>query len=274
MSATASDGAVETTEPILRAESVTVRFAGLIALNEVDVSVPPGTIVGLVGPNGAGKSTLFGVLSGLLRPNRGRVSLAGRDVTGARPQVRARLGLARTFQHPELFSGLSVRDHLVLAHRVRHARRRLWTDLLDGRAWRAADPYENQRVDGILELLGITDIARRDVSVLPLGLSRLVEVGRALATSPKVVLLDEPSSGLDASETERLSAGLVRARDARGVSFLLVEHDVAMVLGLSATVFVLDFGVLIAKGTPEEIRADPAVKAAYLGDEAIPEGAR
>jgi len=258
-------------EPILSATGVTVRFGGLTALSDVRITVPPASIVGLVGPNGAGKSTLFSVLSGLLRPNAGSVSLSGHDVTRARPQARARLGLARTFQHPELFAGLTVREHLVLGHRIRHSRSRLWTDLVDGRAWRSAGEQENTRVDALMDLLGITGLARRDVSSLPLGLSRLVEVGRALATGPKVVLLDEPSSGLDAVETDRLSAALLRVQDLGHVSFLLVEHDVAMVLGLSESVFVLDFGSLIATGTPEEIRVDPAVKAAYLGDEPLPE---
>jgi branched-chain amino acid transport system ATP-binding protein len=262
---TANDGA------ILTATGVTVRFGGLTALSEVDIVVPRASIVGLVGPNGAGKSTLFSVLSGLLRPNAGRVSLDGRDVTRARPQVRSRLGLARTFQHPELFAGLTVREHLVIGHRIHHARRRVWTDLVDGRAWRRSDAEEDTRVDGIMELLGIGALARKDVTALPLGLSRLVEVGRALATGPKLVLLDEPSSGLDADETERLSAALRRVQEVRGVSFLLVEHDVAMVLGLSSSVFVLDFGSMIASGTPEQIRSDPAVKAAYLGDEPVPE---
>jgi ABC-type branched-subunit amino acid transport system ATPase component len=259
---------------LLEATGVTVRFGGLTALSDVEVAVPPASIIGLVGPNGAGKSTLFAVLSGLLRPNAGRVTFVGRDITNERPQIRARRGLARTFQQPELFSGLTVRDHLVLAHRLHHASRRLWTDLVDGRAWRRPDVAETEGVDGLIELLGIGDIARREVSVLPLGLSRLVEVGRAMATNPRLVLLDEPSSGLDAVETERLCAALVRVRDTRGVSFLLVEHDVAMVLGLSANVFVLDFGVLIATGSPDEIRADAAVRAAYLGDEPAPEPAK
>jgi len=258
-------------QPILATSGITVRFGGLTALSGVDIVVPPASIVGLVGPNGAGKTTLFSVLSGLLRPNAGRVSIDGRDVTKARPQVRARLGLARTFQQPELFAGLTVREHLVIGHRIHHARRRVWTDLIDGRAWRHSDADEDARVDGIMELLGIAPLARKDVTALPLGLSRLVEVGRALATGPKLVLLDEPSSGLDAAETERLSAALLRVREVRGVSFLLVEHDVAMVLGLSSAVFVLDFGSMIASGTPDEIRNNAAVKSAYLGDEPVPE---
>jgi len=181
--------------------------------------------------------------------------------------------MARTFQHPELFAGLTVWDHVVLGHRIRYARGRLWTDLVDGRAWRSAGSDEKDRVEGILDLLGITALAKSDVASLPLGLSRLVEVGRALATGPKVVLLDEPSSGLDAVETDRLSAALRRVQELADTSFLLVEHDVAMVLGLSSMVYVLDFGSLIATGTPQEIRVDPAVKAAYLGDEPVPEAA-
>lgn len=257
------------TVPSLSATGVTVRFGGLVALDDVTVDVPPGTIVGLVGPNGAGKSTLFGVISGLLRPVEGRVRMGGRDVTSASPQARARLGLARTFQHPELFMGLSVRDHLVLGHRVRVERRRFWSDLVSLRAILPPAKEESEEVDALLELLGLTAIARTQVSVLPLGLARLVEVGRALATRPRVVLLDEPLSGLDLKATENLTAVFERvvANSTDGLSLLMVEHDVASVLALSSRIFVLDFGHLIAHGTPGEVRADPAVRAAYLGDE-------
>jgi ABC-type branched-subunit amino acid transport system ATPase component len=255
--------------PALEAFDVEVRFGGLKALASVSLAVPTGKIVGLVGPNGAGKSTLFGVLSGLLRPYAGRVHLAGEDVTHASPQVRARRGLARTFQQPELFMGLTVREHLVLAHRVRYARRRLWTDLVDGRALRPADRLETERVDSLLELLGLTSVAHHSVSGLPLGMSRRVEVARALASRPSVVLLDEPCAGLDSRETEQFSAALVRVVADSGVSMVMVEHDVGVVLGLSHTVFVLDFGIMIASGRPDEIRRNPAVRAAYLGDEEL-----
>jgi ABC-type branched-subunit amino acid transport system ATPase component len=253
----------------LSATGVTVRFGGLVALADVSIDVPPGTIVGLVGPNGAGKSTLFGVLSGLLRPASGRVFIGGRDVTSVNPQSRARLGLARTFQQPELFMGLSVRDHLVLGHRVHYERRRFWSDLLNFRAIFPPSAFETEKVDGLLELLGLTRIANTPVAVLPLGLSRLVEVGRALATCPTVVLLDEPLSGLDSRATENLTAVFERvvANSDDGLSLLMVEHDVASVLALSSNIFVLDFGQLIAQGTPHEIRTNAAVRSAYLGDE-------
>lgn len=257
------------TVPALSASNVTVRFGGLVALADVAIEVPPGTIVGLVGPNGAGKSTLFGVLSGLLRPASGRVFIRGRDVTGSSPQSRARLGLARTFQQPELFMGLTVRDHLVLGHRVRYEHRRLWSDLVDFRALFPPTALETEQVEALLELLGLTDIADTPVAILPLGLARLVEVGRAMATRPSVVLLDEPLSGLDIRATERLTAVFQRvvANSPDGLSMLMVEHDVASVLALSSKIFVLDFGHLIAQGTPSAIRADAAVRAAYLGDE-------
>jgi branched-chain amino acid transport system ATP-binding protein len=249
---------------ILEARGVTVRFGGLTALKEVSLAVPPGSIVGLVGPNGAGKTTLFGVLSGILAPDSGEVLLRDRDVTGTTPQVRARAGLARTFQRTELFSDLTVREHLVLAHHARHTRPRLWRDLA-GRGPRGT-PAE---VEELLAVLGLEEVADRPARSIPLGTGRLVEVGRALATDPVVILLDEPSSGLDVHETEQLAATLRTARDQRGVALVLVEHDLDLVLGMCDRVDVLDFGEMIASGPPEVIRVDPTVRAAYIGDEAL-----
>ena len=254
---------------VLSASGVTVRFGGLVALSDVSLEVPASTIVGLVGPNGAGKSTLFAVLSGLLQPAEGKVSLRGADVTRSSPQARARKGMARTFQQPELFLGLTVREHLVLAHRVRFARRRMWQDMVNPRSLLHAPRFENERVDTLLELLDLTRVAKAPVAALPLGTSRLVEVGRALATQPDVVLLDEPLSGLDMHESENLASVFSRVVESgdRQVSLLMVEHDVATVLALSSRIYVLDFGELIASGTPEEVRANAAVRSAYLGDE-------
>jgi ABC-type branched-subunit amino acid transport system ATPase component len=261
--------ATSSSEPALSATGVTVRFGGLTALDDVTVDVEPGTIVGLVGPNGAGKSTLFAVISGLVRPVKGSVSIAGQDVTALSPQIRARLGLARTFQHPELFMGMTVRDHIVLAHRAHYERRRCWSDLVNLRVLWPPTKLETEQVDALLELLGLTNIAKTQVSVLPLGLARLVEVARALATHPRVVLLDEPLSGLDAHATENLIAAFERVVSSSddGLSLVMVEHDVASVLALSSKIFVLNFGELIAQGTPDQVRADPAVRDAYLGDE-------
>ena len=255
--------------PVLSARSITVQFGGLRALSDVDLDVAPRSIAGLVGPNGAGKTTMLGVLSGLQRPAGGRVWLRGDDVTDASPQARARRGLARTFQQPELFLGLTVREHLVLSYRVRFERHRLWRDMVDPRFWRAPDRTETERVDGLLELLNLTRVAKAPVAALPLGMCRLVEVGRALAADPHVILLDEPLSGLDMKASESLLTVFRRVveQSEQAVSLLLVEHDVAAVLALSNWIFVLDFGERIAADFPEEIRKNAVVRTAYLGDD-------
>jgi ABC-type branched-subunit amino acid transport system ATPase component len=261
------------TEPagghVLSARGITVQFGGLKALFNVDLEVAPGSIAGLVGPNGAGKTTMLAVLSGLQRPTAGQVWLRGEDVTEASPQARARRGVARTFQQPELFLGLTVREHLVLAHRVRFERHRLWRDMFDPRSLLSPSKVENERVDGLLELLNLTRVAAAPVAALPLGISRLVEVGRALATDPQVILLDEPLSGLDMKASENLQSVFRRvvSQPDRDVSLLLVEHDVAAVLALSDWIFVLDFGERIAADCSDVIRQDPVVRTAYLGDE-------
>jgi branched-chain amino acid transport system ATP-binding protein len=246
-----------------------------MALSEVSLEVAPGAIAGLVGPNGAGKSTLLGVLSGLQRPNAGRVWLRGEDVTGVSPRTRARRGLARTFQQPELFMGLTVREHFVVAYRAHVSPARLWRDMFDIRGLLPASAEEDERVDGLLELLRLTRVAKAPVAALPLGTLRLVEVGRALASDPHVLLLDEPLSGLDMKSSENLLSvfrWIVDQND-HPLSLVIVEHDVAAVLALSDTVFVLDFGERIAAGSPEEIRNDRAVQTAYLGDTATQNGA-
>jgi ABC-type branched-subunit amino acid transport system ATPase component len=267
ISGAANNAASGSGQPRLEAVDVTVRFGGLVAVDRANLAVQPGTIVGLVGPNGAGKSTLFGVLSGLLRPATGRVLLEGADITGLSAQARAALGIARTFQHTELFDTLTVRDHLVLAHRAKHERSRVWSDLFTLGSLRPSSKAERDTVDGLIELLGLTAVQHRPALALPLGIARMVELGRALATSPQVLLLDEPSSGLDPNETAQMEEVLRRVVDERGISALLVEHDVEMVMRLSSAVYVLEFGKMIASGPPEQVRNDPAVRAAYLGEE-------
>jgi ABC-type branched-subunit amino acid transport system ATPase component len=254
--------------PVLSGEGISVRFGGVTALADVGIDVPSRELVGLVGPNGAGKSTLLGVLSGLITPSTGRVVLDGAEVTSKPPEYRARRGLARTFQLPELFAGLSVREHLVLAWRLRHERGRLWRDLVDPRGRHRPGREEHERVDTLLENLGLADLGQAPVAALPLGYSRLVEVGRALATSPRVVLLDEPLSGLNDRESERLVSTLRMLVADEGVSFLLIDHDIDTVLSHAAQVTVLDFGKVLMAGTPQQVRASATVRAAYLGERA------
>jgi branched-chain amino acid transport system ATP-binding protein len=251
----------------LEVVDVTVRFGGLRALDDVSLSVPPRTIVGLIGPNGAGKTTLFDCVTGTVAPARGRVSLFGDDVTGWPVHRRARLGVGRTFQRLELFGSLTVREHLVLSIESDAGRGGVFSDLLalpDSVETRA-DAVE--LADSVLQEVGIAHLAGVRAGDLPIGLARMVELARALALYPRLLLLDEPSSGLSEAETVRLADLISRSRDERGRSVLLVEHDMGFVLGLCDLVYVLDFGRLLAKGTPDEIQADPEVRAAYLGTE-------
>jgi branched-chain amino acid transport system ATP-binding protein len=259
-----SASAVGRDQALLEGRQLTMRFGGLVALDHVDVAITPRSILGVVGPNGAGKTTLFGVLSGLLRPTSGDVFLEQNRITTITPQGRAHRGLMRTFQRVQLFGELTVREHLELAYRTVHGKVSFTRDLVRLGERPSAD--ERARVDELLARLGLDDVQDRPAVALPLGTARLVEVGRALAPRPKVVLLDEPSSGLDTRETQRLAAVLSDARD-DGLALVLVEHDLELVLGLSDRVTVLDFGRVIASGTPAEVRADPAVQAAYIGSE-------
>jgi branched-chain amino acid transport system ATP-binding protein len=248
---------------LLAAHDVSKRFAGITALDDVSIDVDEGEIVGLIGPNGAGKTTFFNCLLGILKPDAGSVTFNGRDLTRVPTHRRARLGIGRTFQRIELFTGMTPRDHLLIAERARRGNGALWKDVL-GRGRPTAD--EQERAARTLELLGLTEVADRRVEALSLGIGRLIEVGRALMTEPRLLLLDEPSSGLDRRETDVLAATLRDVQDEHKMAILLVEHDVDFVRSLVTRVFVLDFGTLIASGPTGEVFADAAVRKAYLGD--------
>ena len=247
---------------LLEASGVSVAFAGIRALDDVSVSVGAGERVGLIGPNGAGKTTLFNCLLGILRPDAGQVTLDGVDVGGWPAHRRARAGMGRTFQRVELFADTTVREHLLIAERIRNGTGAFWKDLI-GRG--RPTPGEIAACDEVLELLGIAELAAKPVESLSLGQSRLVEVGRALMTGPQVLLLDEPSSGLDRDETQVLADTLRSVQDTRGYAVLLVEHDVSLVADFTERTYVLDSGALIAEGSTADVLADPAVRRAYLG---------
>ena len=253
-------GAVAT---VLDAQGVTKAFAGIVALDDVSLQVEAGERVGLIGPNGAGKTTFFNCSLGLLRPDRGRVQLGGQDISGLPVHARARLGIGRTFQRIELFTESTVREHLLIAERTRRGDGRLWKDLL-GRG--RPRPDEIARCDEVLELLGLADLADEPIERLSLGKGRLVEVGRALMTDPKLLLLDEPSSGLDRDETAHLARTLREVQSEKGFAILLVEHDVELVSSFTERAYVLDFGCLIASGRTPDVMASDEVRAAYFGD--------
>jgi len=238
---------------LLETASVSVRFGGLQALDDVSIGIEAGHVTGLIGPNGAGKTTLFNVITGLHTPNGGRVMLDGRDVTDAKPHKRARAGIGRTFQRLETFGTLTVRENVLVAAEMR-------------RGWSRERFDVHALVDETIERVGLQQVAAERVDQLPTGTARLVELARALAAKPRVLLLDEPSAGLNEKETNTLGA-LLRELAGSGLGVLLVEHDMSFVMGTCAYIHVLDFGRLIAGGNPKAIQSDASVRAAYLGTE-------
>jgi sulfate-transporting ATPase len=233
----------------LRAQDLSVRFGGVRALDGVSLSLPPGEICALIGPNGAGKSTLFNCLTGVVRPDTGSVYLAGTDVTHMPPSRRAQLGLGRTFQSIELFPSFTLRENLMVA----------------GHLSRAGERELERRAFAEIERLGLGDVAHATPAELSFGHLRLAEIGLALMADPAVLLLDEPTAGLNPADSTELARFIVGLRDERGLSVMLVEHDMSVVGEIAEWVYVLDFGSLIASGPPERIRRDPVVIARYLG---------
>ena len=264
---------------VLTVNGVAVHFGGVAALSDAHLSVRPGTVTGLIGPNGAGKTTLFNVISGLQTPDRGTVLLQGTDITRMKPHRRARLGLARTFQRLELFGTLSAGENVQVGlessvkwWQWRHVKRSFpWVKkgvpsvggVPEGEP---TGPGSLAVVtsDRLLEGVGLGGLGADQASAMPTGLARMVELARALAMAPKVLLLDEPGSGLDDAESQALGE-LLTTMAQGGMGILLVEHDMELVMRICDYIYVLDFGDIIASGTPEAIRRDPMVQAAYLG---------
>ena len=242
---------------LLEASHISVRFGGNLALNDVSLSADPGVVTGLIGPNGAGKTTLFNVITGLQAPTRGAVRINDEDITSLPPFRRARRGMARTFQRLELFGLLTVRENLAVAADIRRgwARRAGNTDVNETPA---------QTAERLISEIGLAAVADVRSDALPTGQARLVELGRALATHPRLLLLDEPASGQDEQETARF-ADLLRVLARSGIAVLLVEHDMSLVMDVCEVIHVLDFGTVLAVGTPDEVRHNDAVLAAYLG---------
>ena len=248
----------------LATSEVTVRFGGNTAVDRVTVEAPVGRLTGLIGPNGAGKTTTFNACSGLLTPSAGRVHLFGEDVTRLDAARRARRGLGRTFQRMELFDGMTVAENVALGLEARLIGGSMLHQLLPRRGERARIAEATERA---IETCGLDDLAGRRVGGLSTGQRRMVELARAQAGDFRLILLDEPSSGLDPRESEHLATVVRSWVDDHGQGVLLVEHDMAVVMSICDYIYVLDFGCLIFEGTPAEVRASEVVQAAYLGGE-------
>ena len=249
--------------PLLATRRLTRRFGGVSAVDDLDLVVPGGGITGLIGPNGAGKTTVFNILSGVIPPTSGRFEIGGIDATGRRPDQIARLGVARTFQNLNLFRSMSVLENVMVPRHL-HSRAGVATALLRLPRGRREEDEAQRRAEEVLERLHIAHLAGEVASSLSFGHQRRVEIARALAAEPRLLLLDEPMAGLSRGEVAELHR-LVRGISAEGVTILLVEHDMATVMGLCERVVVLDHGRLIADATPAEVQADEDVISAYLG---------
>jgi branched-chain amino acid transport system ATP-binding protein len=251
---------------MLRVRDMTVRFGGIVALDGISLDLNRGEILGLIGPNGAGKTTLFNCISGVIHPDRGSIFFEGHSLVYAPPHVRARFGIARTFQNLQLWGSMTVEENLVVPMDAL-GRRNTFSDALHLPFSAYAERASRERARAILHVLDLDRYARTLAADLPAGIQRRVEIARALAMRPRLLLLDEPAAGLDAQETARLAELLHAVRQRFHVSMLLVDHDMSLVLRVCDYVYVLDFGKLLARGQPSAVRGDPKVIAAYLGEE-------
>ena len=252
--------------PVLDVRGVSKRFGGVTAVNDVSLKVMPGEIVSLIGPNGAGKTTTFNLVSGVLPPSEGRILFMGSDVGGLKSSDYARLGIGRTFQNLALFRQGTVVENLLVGRHIHFHYSVLESLLFWGRP-RRQEIEARRKVEQVIEFLEIEELRDKPVSQLAYGQQKRVELGRALASEPKLLLLDEIVAGMNREEKEDIARFTLDIRDEFGIAVLMIEHDMQVVMDLSDRVYVLDFGLLIAEGTPQDVAANPAVLRAYLGEE-------
>ena len=259
-------GEASRTDIILSLDRISVRFGGIAALSGVSLDASAGEVLGIIGPNGAGKTTLFDVISGVREPNEGRVVLAGNDVTSKSAVQRARRGLRRTFQRVQTFGWLSVEDNVLAALEWHGGGGGFLADLVMFPTRRFRERDRRRRANEVIERCGLTAVRKELAGSLPIGIARMVEFARAIVDEPRLLLLDEPASGLDETEAERLGALIDAVRDETGCAVLLVEHNAGFVMQHSNRVVVLDLGSVLAEGLPDDIQRNQAVRDAYLGE--------
>ncbi len=254
--------------PLLSVKSVSLRFGGVTALNAVSFDIQPGHILGLIGPNGAGKSSLINVITGSYRANEGSIHLGDRDILTLAPYRRAELGLSRTFQNLALFGGMSVYDNVMVGRHL-HIREGIIANLLPlpGLAISRDERRSAQIVDGLLDRLGLRAVRDAEVASLPYGYQKRVELGRALASEPLLLLLDEPFAGMTPSESRELAKVILSLWTEHKLTILMIEHNMGLIMDVADRVAVLDFGRMVAIGEPDEIKSNPEVIRAYIGDE-------
>ena len=251
--------------------SLTIRFGGLVAVDRVTLNVEPGSIFSIIGPNGAGKTTIFNCVSGLYKPDSGKIYFKGEDITGLKPYRIAQKGIARTFQNIELFSRMTTMENLMLGRHI-HMKTGVWSGSTFFRRGSKAAQEEiehRERVERIIDLLDLQSARNQFVGGLPFGTQKLVELGRALALEPELLLLDEPSAGMNSEEKQDLIFWIKDIQDELGVTILLIEHDMRMVMDISDRILAINFGKPIAEGIPEEVQRHPEVLKAYLGEDEI-----